>query len=279
VKPILVTTDLSERSDRAIERAFLLAGPTGAEVVVLSVVDDGLAAGQGGADMVAAVRDRLASHIAALAVARDVTHRIEIGQGQAYREILRVAAAIDPAVIVMGLHRETMVLDLLRGTTVARVTRGGVWPVLIVRDHPDRAYVRAIVAVDFSDAARRALRAARMLAPHAERTLLHAYTIPFQGYIAVGGEPGAILSSPEGRAADAEARRDMAAFMAEMGPEPNPPVIAEGGFLAVLHRARAELKPDLVALGQHSRSGLFRALIGSAAEELLRDPPCDLLIA
>ena len=53
----------------------------------------------------------------------------------------------------------------------------------------------------------------------------------------------------------------MAAFLDAVGPEANPPVIAEGGFLSVLHRARSELRPDLIALGQHGRSGLFHALI------------------
>lgn len=278
MKPILVTTDLSERSDRAIERAFLMAADTGSEVVVLSVIEGGFAERLGG-DITASVRDRLGSHIAALAVAQGISRRIEVAAGKPYQEILRLAAQIDPAVIVMGMHRENGILDLFRGTTVARVTKGGVWPVLVVRDHPDRAYLRALVGIDFSDASRRALRAVRMLAPSASRTLVHAYTVPFQGYIAVGGEPGAILATPEGREVDAEARREMKAFLDSEGGEPNPPVIAEGGFLSVLHRARAELKPDLIALGQHSRSGLFHALIGSAAEELLRDPPCDLLVA
>ncbi|RMH49576.1 MAG: universal stress protein [Alphaproteobacteria bacterium] len=278
MKPILVATDLSERADRAIERAFLLGSEHGAEVVVLTVLEEALAE-RLGADVTKATRDRLTSHVASLAVAHGVPHRVEVALGKPYREILAQAAQCNPELIVMGMHRENGLLDLFRGTTVARVARGGVWPVLLVRDHPDRPYQRALVAVDFSDASRRALQAVRRLAPAAERWLVHAYTVPFRGYIAVGADPGAVIASPEGRAADAEARREMAAFLESVGPEPNPPIVAEGGVLSVLHRARAEVKPDLIAVGRHGRPGLLHAILGSVAEELLRDPPCDLLVA
>ena len=44
MKHILVATDLTARSDRAIERAFSLARETGAELTILHAVDDELPA-------------------------------------------------------------------------------------------------------------------------------------------------------------------------------------------------------------------------------------------
>ena len=36
---------------------------------------------------------------------------------------------------------------------------------------------------------------------------------------------------------------------------------------------------DLIAVGAHGRVGAARAILGSLATDLMRDPPCDLLIA
>lgn len=273
---ILVATDLSERSDRALQRAFMLAGELGAEVIVSSVIDDLLPEAVR-EEATGRTRDRLASHIAALEVARGVSYRTLIEPGRPHRMLLSQAATYDPAVIVLGLHRDRGFLDFFRGTTLDRVTRGGVWPVLLVRDHPDRAYQRVLVAVDFSEPSKRALRAARMLAPKAERRLFHAYTIPFKGYLTSGLEPGGGVSMADARYYDQEARRLMADFMRETGEE-TPPVVAEGSFVAVLHRMMSELRPDLLAIGRHGRGGLIRAVLGSATEELMSDPPCDMLI-
>lgn len=274
---ILVATDLSARGDRAIERAFLMAGEAGAEVTCLTVPGEEEA---GVAAMVETVRDRLTSHLASEVVSRGVAHRIEVRLGRPHQEILRLAAEIDPAVIAMGMHREEGVLDLFRGTTLARVARGGVWPVLLVRDHPDRAYASALVGVDFSEASRRALEAVRRLAPGAERRLAHAYQVPFAGYVAMGGEPGAVVTTAAAREADAAARREMASFVEAVGETAGPPpVIAEGPPDSVLRRLARDAGPDLVALGQHGRPGLVHAILGSTAEDFLREPPCDVLVA
>ena len=45
-----------------------------------------------------------------------------------------------------------------------------------------------------------------------------------------------------------------------------------------LNRVR-QGQADLIAVGAHGRVGAGRAILGSVSTDLMRDPPCDLLIA
>ncbi|HEU0220932.1 MAG TPA: universal stress protein [Paracoccaceae bacterium] len=273
---LLVATDLSERADRAVERAFLVAAEIGAEVTILTAVDDSLPESVR-REAAERARDRLSSHIASLAVSQGVPRQVRVESGEPHRVIPRVAAEIDPDLIVLGMHRVRGLLDLFGGSTVERVTRGGVWPVLLVRDHPDRAYARALIGVDFSDAAGRAVRLVRRLMPKAERRFFHAYTVPFKGLMAAGvGEVDQAAGAEAQR--HAEATRHMAAFMAETG-ETGEPIVAEGSFVATLEKAMETIHPDLIAIGGHEGYGIIRAILGSAVDDLMIDPPCDLLVA
>ena len=50
-----------------------------------------------------------------------------------------------------------------------------------------------------------------------------------------------------------------------------------GWFLRVEEGAVTEVKPDLLILGRHGRSGLLKALLGSVTEEVLRSLNVDIL--
>ena len=50
---------------------------------------------------------------------------------------------------------------------------------------------------------------------------------------------------------------------------------APGARLLELAR---ELAADLIIVGTHGRSGPRRVLLGSVAEEVLRDAPCNVLV-
>ena len=53
----------------------------------------------------------------------------------------------------------------------------------------------------------------------------------------------------------------------------------DGDVLSVIREQATRLKPDLLAIGSHGRSGLRQALIGTVAGNLLSDPPVDVLVA
>jgi len=51
----------------------------------------------------------------------------------------------------------------------------------------------------------------------------------------------------------------------------------EGTVREVLYQQIGRRNPDLLVIGTHGRTGVAHAFLGSVAEDLLRDLPCDVL--
>jgi nucleotide-binding universal stress UspA family protein len=155
--------------------------------------------------------------------------------------------------------------------TVARVLRGAELPLLVARRPAERPWARVICAVGRSVAAPETLAlAVRLARPAVERlTVLHAYHVPFEPMLRPDPEVVqraqahaaalARLASAEVGCVRTEVRRG----------EPGVELLR----LAVRERA------DLVVLGTQGRSALSRLLLGSAAEWIVANAPCDVAVA
>lgn len=272
MKTILVATDLSERSDRAVLRALRLADAFGATCHVLHVVDDSVPADLG----------ELMRAETQIALRRFVDH--SRGSVEAHARALRgdplvvvpiEARGVEADLVVLGLHRRRPMFDRLRETTMECLVRELKQPVLLVHDPADHDYQRALVPVSFSPACATALRAATMVAPAAEISAFHAVYLPYAGL--TGERPG----GPMDRELTQEARDVYEAWRVASGLEgPEGEVsFTTGGLNEVFQRKLKSLHPDLIALGAHTRGPLAIHALGSFAGDLLRDPPTDLLVA
>jgi nucleotide-binding universal stress UspA family protein len=54
-------------------------------------------------------------------------------------------------------------------------------------------------------------------------------------------------------------------------------VVCHGPPLEVIRQEVAQFRPDLLAIGVQRHVGLSRAVVGEIAEELLAQPPCDMI--
>lgn len=266
---MIVATDLSERGDRAMQRAFLLAGQAGATLIAVTVVDDDLPADLAG-QMAAACEARLAQVIAAIPFAGSVAHEARVLRGDPAPAVAALAAAERADLLILGLHRARSVADLFRETTMERIVRQVACPVLLVSTPAATPYRGVLAAVDFSPAAAAALRRAHVLAPDAPIVAVHALHVPYRGLMP-GESIGAFLG--EAKASEAEWRRTQT-LPAALGKVE----LLEGGVEQVLAGALSRTGADLMALGAHARGALHAAVIGSLAARLMREPPCDLLI-
>lgn len=272
MKNILVATDLSARSDRAVQRAARLAAKLGLPCHVLSVIDDDLPV-----DMLTTllkdVDARLAQFVKSLAAPGQVVTSAAVA-GDPQEVLLGLAEELDAGLVVLGLHRRRPLVDLVRDSTMVRIVRASRRPVLLVKDLPNQDYAKVLVPVSFSPACAAALRTARTIAPKAEMRSFHAVPVPFAGL--TGDGPGSAMAKD--LCAEAERERDLwLAGLSLEGPLPEIEIIS-GGRSVTMERLAA-IKPDLLVVGAHTRSAFLPNVLGSFVTDLIHSPPCDLLVS
>ncbi|WP_281858645.1 universal stress protein [Litoreibacter halocynthiae] len=274
---IVVATDLSARSDRALNRAALLARQFSATLHVVHVIDD---------ELPKSVVNLQHQSIEGLLNRQIVNHddfrgidvNVHLLLGDAWKEILKFSVLKNTDIIVLGTHRARGFLDRFSGTTIARVAASNTVPTLVVAQQVTGAYCRPLVAVDFSKCAGNAARLAAKLVPEQSLTLLHAYHIPFRALTTTANAAGEISMKDKQRA-EAELQAPMQSFEDELDSARTYEwLLIEGAPTVVLDREARRLGTDVICVGPHARSWLSRSLLGSTTEQLLADPPCDVLV-
>jgi nucleotide-binding universal stress UspA family protein len=270
----MVATDLSARSDRAVERTLLLAADLQAKLTVLHVVDE---------DLPARIADRYRDEAQALLAEQlsakgngSIEAKVVFGRGA--DTILSVAEDREIDLIVLGLHRNETSRPMFLGTAAERVVRAGRWPVLIVKNRANKGYERILIGIDFSVYSRCAVELAVNTAPRAEFYLVHAYDLPFRGLL-TGHARTAGTKRYEQKLVE-HISDEFAAFVAAVAkkPERYQQLVREGSARQVLHQELERLAPDLLVVGTHGRTGVSHALLGSVAEDMLNAPACDVLV-
>lgn len=276
-KKLLVATDLSARSERALQRAIAMATELGASLDILHVVDDTMPENVVEA-YEGAARDTVKQLVGAMAGAADVKATVTFTRGHGYREILQHAQDNDIDLIIIGITRHTLAA-LFSGTTAERIIRIGQVPVLMVKDAATDPYQRVLVACDNSPSSSRALFCALSVAPKATFCLAHVAHVPFKGLL--GQQAHDEMRDEHDRAFKQELSAQIAHASAKLGVvSPSTSVEIEEGDIANTLRGKIKtFAPDLVVLGTHGRAALRHALIGSLAQKMLADPPTDILIA
>ena len=275
---ILAATDFSQRAEAAVRRAGLLARQHDAELVLCHVIDDDRPEALREADVqrAQAALDALVQTLPELNGGRC---RTVIEEASAFAGIIRAAEACAADLIVLGPHRRNLLQEVFVGTTAERVIRDGTLPVLMVNREPSRAYQTALAAVDLSDWSAHAVNAAKRLGllEGVQLTVLHAFDAGHSG-LAAAGVPAQTLREAISEAA-ASARTELQAFVAALDLRGVDTTIRlwEGPPVRSILDAVDTLHPDLVVIGTRGQTGLSKLLLGSVAEELLRELGRDVL--
>lgn len=206
---------------------------------------------------------------AARALGSDSEVRLIYGAPGAALALL--AAEEGALLLVLGLHKERRVLDVLRLTTMERIVLGAAVPVLIAHKPPRTEYQRVLALTDFSPASASALAMAGRIAPGASFHAIHALQLPLGAKLSPGETAGDVAIT--------RAEQLRTAFMAIPGlPQlSEPPEIVPGGVHEILAFRQNELNADLVCIGTHS--GRDPSQLGNYARDLMRAPPTDLLVS
>lgn len=277
MKKLLIATDLSARSDRALRRAVVLAHQLGAELHILHVIEDTVPEAAVSSYETAA-RTTLDQLLASIPAASAVSPAVSLIRGHGYNAVLHHVAQVGAELIVLGITRHG-VHELFQGTTAERIVRVGEVPVLMAKEPANAPYERVLIATDNSPSATRALGCALEVAPGAEFHIVHVTHVPFKGLL--GSQTREEIRAERERAVREKLAADIGAFAARLGTDPPKAtvLVQEGEIHNSIGEQIAAFKPDLFALGTHGRSTLHAALIGSLAQEMLADPPTDVLVA
>ena len=290
---ILCPVDLSEQSAEALRHGLALARLYRARATVFHAYMDvqppvTAAALPGGAAMAMPVSSReevLATlrRFSAAAGAAPGEVEVVVSAGAPAAAIARAAAELRADLIVMGTHGGSAVARVLLGSVTEKVLRTTDAPVLTIPPAATPAaaprYQTILCALDFSDASRRALEYALLLAQQdqARLVLLHAIEGLLDDVRMTEASHFTVPEYVRYRTEDAAARIE-AAIPDDARQWCRPEVrIVPGAASRHLVGAAIELPADIVVLGVHGRSVMERFLFGSTADHVIRRAPCPVL--
>ncbi|WP_033921957.1 universal stress protein [Sphingomonas sp. 37zxx] len=278
---IMVATDLSTRSDRALRRATLIARSSGAALHLVHVVDD---------DQPTAIVDALKHQAGIMLAAQAATVRQVDGvdctsrvvTGEPFVRLAEAAEQVGAALLVVGPHRRQFLLDQFRGTTIERTLRRSVVPVLIANAVPSHGYGRVLVPIDFQPPSEAMVERVKSLplGPGLQMMMLHVYDAVAEQMMSRAGAAGdqrLAYSAAERRAASVA----LADFARSHGLDQH--VLQEvralsGSIANDIGMAASEACADLIALSASNKGRVERAVLGSVTEAVLRDSPFDVLV-
>lgn len=277
---VLVGTDFSTRSDRALWRAAMLAKAAGWSIHLLAVIDDD----QPPAMVDAHVREAgsILDDLAATMERHDgVACRTEVRTGDPFMTLADAAREIMPTVMVLGPHRRQLLRDQFLGTTVERTLRRTTCPVIVANGVSSGAYRRVMIAVDLEPYSEAGLRTADALpfVRGAKRMAMYAYD-PIADAMLAGS-----FTPVEERAAYRE--ETMAAalgglenFLLNTGVRGFAPIVrpSRGEISVAITEASRALDVDLIVLTASDKNALTKKILGSTVEAVLRDAEVDVLV-
>jgi len=276
---ILIATDFSTRSDRALRRAILTATQCGGTLILAHVVDDDQP-GHLIARQRAAVSELLEQTAQTIISVDEIPTDAIIVTGDPFAGILRVAEETEPSLIVIGPHRRQL-LDIFIGTTAERTIQRARHPVLMANAVPSGAYERPLFAMDFDEASRAAADAVKHMEFIAQSNLtaVHMFDAPaapmmkraMEGSDAIGHYVDQVGSN---------ARAQFDKFLSAAGMTGFERLLwhHEGSPAAALLRGAEDRRADLLIVGSSQRAGLRKIVLGSVAQQVLAEARCDVLV-
>lgn len=287
---VVVCSDFSPASDQALARAWALASTPEVALTALNIVaSSGLEAlrhwlaGQGEWEqrLLADALARLQGQCEAMQRNNPRTQPVDcrVGSGALIAEIKAVVQALQPELVVLGARGESDFLHLALGTTAERLLHRSHRPLLVVRQPANRPYRRVLVPVDFSPWSTLALQAVRRWAPTAHTVLMHAWSLPFEGKLAMAGVDDDTVAHYRQRARQ-EAEQWLHHTASEHGlvaGQWTPSLVMGDPSHAILAQVQRH-SCDLVVMGKHGSHAVEELLLGSVCKHVLAEAAVDVMV-
>jgi universal stress protein E len=272
---ILIATDLTDRSARALERGLQLCRDSHVpRLTLLHVVAQGLPSSI--AESQRSDAETFLKKQVLQARVPETSAAAAVCTGAPFSTIIGEAMTRAADLVVIGQPAKHRYTQIFIGTTAERVIRFADRPVLMARHSPKGPYRRVLAAFDGSEGAARALRTALTIAPAAEFQIVHVSWPP---RVALGE-----IDAAKQAIADENKRLQLLIKDAvekavhgspSQGSNVNIDLIEDNPYTALSNRCSWA---DLLVMGTHSKGRLASTVsIGRLAQHLLVESSCDVL--
>lgn len=289
IETVLAVTDFSEGATRALDRAARIAHDLGADLhiahaatlptVIPAWGDPGGGAWVDAGALVDATYDTLEREAGRIEDEVGDRPKPHVTTGSTHRGLAELASRIGAQLVVVGTTGTGFRTGRLLGSTAERLVRTLHAPVLLVRTPASQAYRRVVIATDFSGPALAAAKVAGVVAPGADRLMVHVHEDLYAQLAGYTGKPeDRERHSRRAASAAMGALREELAGLESFGLHATG-VVRDGIATQVLPEYVAENGTDLLALGTHGRGGIERLLLGSVSTWLMTRVRCDVLVA
>ncbi|MHB1116118.1 universal stress protein [Sideroxydans sp.] len=288
-RTLIAATDFSASATRAVRQAALLAQAWDAKLILVHAFNDSVWASlravydlPGWNDVKPLVSQRARLNKLAAEIAQEFALSVdtEVLTGRASQQIGQIVAARNADLLVVGEHGENWVNDVVLGGTALKVIEAARVPVLLVRRQDPALYRDILIAADFSDNSERAARFALEVFPEAQKVLIHAWLVPLEASMRLGGAREEDIEHFRAREF-AQAEAGLASLLHKLGAtEDHLQMLALQGSPASVIFDQAEARgSDLIVIGKHGGSPLDERLLGSVTQNILYHAGCDVLLS
>lgn len=276
-KNLLLSTDLSCRCDRALDRAVSCSEAWGAHLTALTVVDreaveesglEGITSG----DPVQRARRRLRRDTSSL----EPLPSILVRSGDVLEQLLDVASGNEMELVVTGVARNQWFRAVILGSVVDGIIRNLQIPALVVKNRVIGPYRRILVAGDLSPLTEQLLRVTAAWFPDSDIALFHAFGVP---YLDLADANRELVCEQAKRAANQEAAEFLNSL--DLNPSRRFPVrvVCEYGMpVPALNAYSERSEVDLVVIGNQGHGVFMEILKGNTAKEILLNVESDVLV-
>jgi nucleotide-binding universal stress UspA family protein len=279
IRRILVPSDLSLSSARALGHAQLLAERFDARLTLFHVVEAPTPGGPLTWNPAREAARRAEQHaresLERAAAGIHVPHSVVVYQRPSARQaLLRYIEATHPDLTVMATHGREGLKHVVLGSVAESVLNGTHRPVLCVRQ-PDHGaalpYRRLLVPTDLTAASRRGFTLAAHLARAFDAEVVAVHVLPVPTVASLAGVPEAV------EAATVDESQVWDFLQPEFGGL-RAIVRVPGGAPAeaIVETARLE-KADVIVMSTHGHDSFADRLRGSQTERVVRHAPCPVL--
>ncbi|RYZ13744.1 MAG: universal stress protein [Alphaproteobacteria bacterium] len=281
-KKILLATDLSARSDRALDRAVQLARQWNSALTLVHALEkpdvnpswwaqyEEMPSWRRAADPSKEVEEQ---------IRRD--EQLDIGpfdvrvsQGDPANIVMETAEKEQADLIVLGIARNEALGRMMLGNTIEQLVRKSPVSILVVKNRPRAPYSHILAGTDFTEESRFGLVMATRLFPEATIALMHAFEMPYRSLM---------TDSQLSRDFSAMEKDTIKSFLddSNLAPEARQHVITmieHGSPPVMLGKYATERGADLTVIGAFSRSLAFHLFVGGTARRIVDAVPSDVLV-